>query len=81
MQCRLVGAEIVLDKHDLGCCAKVSVGQILEHPRIVRCGVAVDYLDMPPSFQPREQHEQVDRAITLIPNLNSEAPISASEAV
>jgi hypothetical protein len=43
-----VGAEIVLHEHDLGGAAKVSAGQILEHLRVVQCGVAVGYLDMPP---------------------------------
>src|SRR6516165_3645649 len=65
-RCGLVGAEIVLHEHDLAGSAKVSVGQLLEHLRIVQCGVAVGYVDMPPSFQRCEQHEQVDRAITLI---------------
>jgi hypothetical protein len=63
-RCGLVRAEIVLHEHDLAGSAKVFVGQILEHLRIVQCGVAIGYLNMPPSFQWREQHGQVDYRYT-----------------
>ena len=44
----------------------MRAGQILQDVGIIHGGVTVGHLDMPPTFQGREQHEQVRRAIALI---------------
>ena len=44
----------------------MSVGQRLEDLRVIERGVAVGHLDMPPSLQWGEQHEQIGGAVALI---------------
>ena len=63
---RLMGAEIVLHQHDLAGCRKVVVGQSLEYLCIVQSGAAVGDLDVSPSLQWCEQHEQIGGAVALI---------------
>ena len=63
---RLVRAEIVLHQHDLTRVGEVAIRQILEDLRIIERGMAVGYLDMAPSLQRSEPHEQVDRAVALV---------------
>src|SRR6516164_943459 len=63
---RLMGAEIVLHQHDLAGCRKVRVGQSLEHLCIVQSGAAVGDLDVSPSLQGCEQHEQIGGAVARI---------------
>jgi hypothetical protein len=61
-----VRAEIVLHQHDLARVEEVSVGQRLEDLCVIERGVAVGHLDMPPSLQWSEQHEQIGGTIALI---------------
>src|SRR5689334_11388399 len=61
-----MGAEIVLHQHDLAGCRKVRVGQSLEYLCIIHSGTAAGDLDVSPSFQWREQHEQIGGAVALI---------------
>src|SRR5689334_10033170 len=44
----------------------MRVGQLLEHLGIIQCGVAVGDLDVPPTLQRREHHEQIGDAVARI---------------
>jgi hypothetical protein len=61
-----VRAEIVLHQHDLARARKVLVGQRLEDLRIVGRSVVISDLDVPPSLQGCEQHEQIGCAVALV---------------
>src|SRR5450631_1759770 len=61
-----MGIEIILDEGDLRHVRKPRVGDFLEQVCVIHGGVAIGYLDVPPTFQRCEQHEQIGRAISLI---------------
>jgi hypothetical protein len=61
-----VDVEIVLDQHDGLGVREVAIGQILQDARIVNGGVTVGHLDVAPTFERREEHEQVGGAIALV---------------
>src|SRR3954451_2965409 len=63
---RLMGAEIILHQHDLAGCRKVRIGQSLEYLRVIHSSTAAGDLDVSPSLQWREQHEQIGGAVALI---------------
>jgi len=44
----------------------MCIGQIPEHVGEIHGCVAIGYLNMPPTLQRREHHEQIGRAIPLI---------------
>jgi hypothetical protein len=61
-----MGVEIIPDENDLLGVPEEVVRQVFEEPRVIHGGVAVRDLDMPPTFQRREQHEQIGRAIAPV---------------
>ena len=61
-----MGAEIILHQHDLAGCRKVRIGQSLEYLRVIHSSTAAGDLDVSPSLQWREQHEQIGGAVALI---------------
>jgi hypothetical protein len=45
---------------------KPRVGYCLEQVCVIHGGMAIGRLDVPPTFQRREQHEQIGRAVALM---------------
>ena len=61
-----MGAEVVLHQHNLLGPGKMCIGQIPEHVGEIDGGVAIGYLNVSPTFQRREHHEQIGSSIPLV---------------
>ena len=61
-----MGVEVVFHEHDLRGSGKMCIGQVPEHVGEIHGGVVVGYLNMAPTLQRREHHEQIARAIPFI---------------
>ena len=58
--------EIVLDQNDGLGGGKVDIGHVFQEVSIIHGGVAICDFDMAPTFERREQHEQVGGSIALV---------------
>ena len=68
-RCGGVRVEIILDEDDRLGFGEVDVGQVLQDVGVVDGGAPVGDLDVAPSFERREHHEQVGDPLPVYPGM------------
>ncbi len=61
-----MGAEIVLHQNDGLGVREVDIGQFFQDVSVIHGGVAIGDLDMAPTFERCEHHEQVGGPVALV---------------